>query len=150
MGPMEVKSISGHQYMCIFMCNYTSHVWVIFLKSKDKTLGTFKVFVLVIEKLMGLRTKYFHSDQGEFILDEFTEFLKEQGIIHKTSAPRTPQQNGIAVHDLNCAPQKGLNWRTPYELLFGRVLEVSYLCIFGYCVWVLSDQGKKWDAKAKY
>ena len=28
--------------------------------------------------------------------DEFTEFLKEQGIIRKTSAPRTPQQNGIA------------------------------------------------------
>ena len=83
--------------MCIYMSNHTSHVWVIFLKSKDKTFGMFKVFVLMIKKLTGLRVKYFHSDQGgEFMLHEFTEFLKEQGIICKTLAPRTPQQNGIA------------------------------------------------------
>ena len=55
----------------------------------------------------------------------------------------------VAAHILNCAPQKGLNWRTPYELLFGRVPEVFYLCIFGCCIWVLSNQGRKWDTKAK-
>jgi len=27
---------------------------------------------------------------------EFTEYLEETGIIHKTSAPRTPQQNSVA------------------------------------------------------
>ena len=27
---------------------------------------------------------------------EFTEYLEEHGIIHETSAPRTPQQNGVA------------------------------------------------------
>ena len=27
---------------------------------------------------------------------EFTKFLEDNGIIHETSAPRTPQQNGVA------------------------------------------------------
>jgi len=55
---------------------------------------------------------------------------------------------GTAAHILNRAPRRGLNWRTPFELLFGRVPNVSYIQIFGCRAWVLNDQGKKWDPKA--
>ena len=113
--------------------------------------------------------------------NEFTTFLEEQGITREMSAPRTPQQNGvaermmqtqvggaramlqhsglsndfwaeatsIAAHTLNRAPWKNLGWRIPYELLFGQVPEVSYLCIFGCHAWVYNNQRKKWDPKAK-
>ena len=30
--------------------------------------------------------------------DLFTRFLEEQGITRETSAPNTPQQNGVAEH----------------------------------------------------
>ena len=108
---------------------------------------------------------------------EFTKYLEENGIIHETSAPRTPQQNGVAermnqtllggaramlhhagmttgfwseaihvaAHVLNRAPRSGLNWKTPYELLFGRKPEVSHLRVFGCRAWVIDDQAKKWD-----
>ena len=51
----------------------------------------------MIEKLTGLQIKFFRSDRGgEFMSDEFTQFLEEHGITRETSAPRTPQQNGVA------------------------------------------------------
>ena len=113
--------------------------------------------------------------------DGFNVFLEEHGITRETSAPRTPQQNGVAermiqtlvggaramlqhsgmskgfwaeamgaaAHVLNRAPRKGLGWRTPYELLFGRVPEVSYFRVFGCRAWVYNDRGKKWDPKSK-
>ena len=41
-GPMEVNSIGRHRYACVFTCDCTSFAWVYLLKSKDKTLNTFK------------------------------------------------------------------------------------------------------------
>ena len=180
-GPMEVNSINGNRYICVFTCDCTSFVWVYLLKSKDKTLDAFKRFVPMVEKLTGYKIKFFHSDRGgEFMSDEFTKFLEEQGITRETSAPRTPQQNGVAermnqtliggaralihhsgmskgfwaeavsvaAHVINRAPRKGLGWRTPYELLFGRIPDVSYLRVFGCRAWVFNDNAKKWDPKS--
>ena len=97
MGPMEPASIGGHRYAYVFTCDYTGHVWTYFLKSKDQSLKTFRAFVLTIEKLTGHAIKYFRSDRGgEFMSAEFSTFLEEQGITRETSAPCTPQQNGVA------------------------------------------------------
>ena len=97
MGPMEPASIGGHRYAYVFTCDYTGHVWTYFLKSKDQSLKTFRAFVLTIEKLTGHAIKYFRSDRGgEFMSAKFSTFLEEQGITRETSAPCTPQQNGVA------------------------------------------------------
>jgi len=112
---------------------------------------------------------------------DFDTFLEEQGITRETSAPMTPQQNGLAermmqtlkggarallvhsgmsegfwaeamataAHVINRSPRKGLDWRTPYELLYGHVPNVSYLRIFGCRAWVLNDKATAWDPKAK-
>ena len=96
-GPMEVNSIAGHRYICVFTCDHTSFAWVYLLKSKDDTLDKFKHFVPMIEKQTGSKIKFFRSDRGgEFMSDEFTKFLEEQGITQETTAPGTPQQNGVA------------------------------------------------------
>jgi len=56
-----------------------------------------------------------------------------------------------SVHVLNRSPRKGLDWKTPYEVLFGRIPEVSYLRVFGCRAWVHThkDQKKKWDPTSK-
>ena len=61
-GPMEIRSKGGHYFTCVFTCDYSSHVWVNFLKSKDQTFGVFKKFVTDVEKLLGLKIKFFHLD----------------------------------------------------------------------------------------
>ena len=100
MGPMEPNSLGGHCYVCCLTCDNTSYVWVFFLKSKDQTLLNIKAFVLMIEKRTSLKIKFFHSDRGgEFMSDEFTRFLQEQGITCEMSAPYTPQQNRVTCQD---------------------------------------------------
>ena len=45
---------------------------------------------------MGLKIRFFQLDRGgEFMGKEFDAFLADKGIIRKTSAPDTPQQNGL-------------------------------------------------------
>ena len=181
MGLMEVVSIGRARYTCVFTCDHSSHVWTYFLKSKDKTLKTFKAFVTMIEKLTGLQIKFFRSDRGrKFMSDGFTQFLEEHSITHEALAPQTPQQNGVAermnqtllggacamvqhtgttkgfwakaigvaTHIINHAPRKHLAWRTPYEILFGRVPNVSYLRVFRCRAWVLNNQ--HWGQRGCY
>ena len=56
-----------------------------------------------------------------------------------------------ATHILNRSLRKGLDWKTPHELLFGRVPDISYLRVFGCCAWVhvSKDQKEEWDSNAK-
>ena len=49
----------------------------------------------------------------------------------------------VATHIFNQAPRKGLDWCTPYKLLYGRILDILHLCIFGCAAWVLQEKGKK-------
>ena len=97
MGPMEVQSIGGASYCCVFTDDKTSFVWVYFLKSKDQTFGKFREFKAMAENPSRRKIKFFHSDHGgEFLSNEFSEYLMEHGIVQETSAPHTPQQNGVA------------------------------------------------------
>jgi len=90
-------SINGHRYAISFTCDYTDHVWSLPTKSKDQTLVTFKMFSAQVKQQHSLNIWYFRSDRGgEVMSKEFTDYLASEGIIHKTSAPNTPQQNGLA------------------------------------------------------
>ena len=95
-GPMAVNAIGRYRYTCVFTCGGTQYVWVYYLKSKDQTLRTFKTFIAWIEKLTGRTIQKFRSDcRGEFTSAAFDEFLAEHSITQETSAPYTPQQNGL-------------------------------------------------------
>ena len=50
-----------------------------------------------VEAQTGLKIRFFRSDRGgKFMGKEFDTFLADKGIIRETSAPDTPQQNGLA------------------------------------------------------
>ena len=96
-GPIQTTSIRGHHYAITFTCDKTSHTWSLPLKSKDQVLGVFKKFVNEVQNEIGLRIGFFRSDRGgEFMGKEFDDFLALHGIIRETSAPYTPEQNGLA------------------------------------------------------
>lgn len=51
----------------------------------------------MVEKEKGMLIKVLRYDGGgEYFLDEFNDYLKEQGILRKYSCKSTPQHNGIA------------------------------------------------------
>ena len=50
-----------------------------------------------MSNLTGKKVKILRSDNGgEYLSEEFTEYLKEQGISHQLTVPYNPAQNGVA------------------------------------------------------
>ena len=85
------------QYYCIFVDDYSRFTWYYTLQHKDQLADAFKHFKARIENESGTKIKILHTDHGgEFISNSLQKYLKEHGIIHRTSAPYTPEQNGTA------------------------------------------------------
>ena len=77
--------------------DYSRFSWVKFLRFKNKSFSKFRIFVTLIERKTGNSIGRIHSDHGgEFDNKEFEEFCNTLGIEYNFSAPRTPQQNGVA------------------------------------------------------
>jgi transposase InsO family protein len=66
------------------------------LQDKSETQGTLKRFLRRAQNEFELKVKKIRSDNGsEFKNLQVEEYLEEEGIKHKFSAPYTPQQNGV-------------------------------------------------------
>ena len=67
------------------------------MQRKSETFGKFKEFLAKAEKQLGKSLKTLRSDRGgEYLDNEFEDYLLEHGIVSQLTAPRTPQQNGVA------------------------------------------------------
>lgn len=65
------------------------------IRNKDDVFEEFKAYKALMENRHGAKIKCIQSDNGrEYINRKFAEFLIEQGIEQRTSAPYSPQQNG--------------------------------------------------------
>ena len=80
-GPMNTTSNGGNRYFLTFIDDCSRKTWVYFLKEKSEVFGHFKTFKAMIEKQSGFMLKTLRSDRGgEYVSNEFEEFLKENGI----------------------------------------------------------------------
>ncbi|KAJ9562511.1 hypothetical protein OSB04_007671 [Centaurea solstitialis] len=96
-GPTNVMSIGKKSYCLVIIDDYSRFTWVFFLRTKDETSGLIKTFVKRVENQVNLRVKVIRSDNGtEFKNADLNSFCEEKGIERQFSAPRTPQQNGVA------------------------------------------------------
>ncbi|GJT60323.1 retrotransposon protein, putative, ty1-copia subclass [Tanacetum coccineum] len=116
-----------------------------------------------VENQIGKTIKALRSDRGgEYISQEFKDYLKACGIVQQLTPPYTPQHNGVserrnhtlldmvrsmmnlttlplsfwdyalesATRILNMVPTKKVD-KTPYELWYGKVPNLSYLKVWG-------------------
>nr|CAA49283.1 gag,protease,endonuclease, reverse transcriptase,RNaseH [Volvox carteri f. nagariensis] len=96
-GPMSVESYGGNSYVATFLDEYTGLSVVSFLKLKSEAIAVVKSVLTLLENQCGQKVKEVRTDRGrEYLNAELREFYGERGIVHQTSAPYTPQQNGIA------------------------------------------------------
>jgi hypothetical protein len=52
-----------------------------------------------LEHQSGLKAQHFQTDNGtKFVNTEMNEFCQINGVIHETTNPYLPEQNGIAKH----------------------------------------------------
>nr|GFB57772.1 retrotransposon protein, putative, Ty1-copia subclass [Tanacetum cinerariifolium] len=150
-------SKKGASYFINFTDDYSRYGYVYLLKHKHKVFETFKVFKNEVENQLGKTIKALRSDRGgEYISQEFKDYLKACGILQQLTPPYTPQHNGVserrnqtllnmvrsmmslttlpkrdyaletAARILNMVPTKKVD-KTPYELWHGKVPNLSYL-----------------------
>ena len=96
-GPNRVASLGGKYFCLVIVDDYSRYTWVFFLSQKNDTFDTFRTFTKKVQNELELKIKTIRSDHGgEFENHDFTNLCDELGITHQFSAPRTPQQNGVA------------------------------------------------------
>ncbi|GJR40343.1 retrotransposon protein, putative, ty1-copia subclass [Tanacetum coccineum] len=71
--------------------------YVYLLKHKHEVFETFKVFKNEVENQLGKTIKDLRSDRGgEYISQEFKDYLKACGIVQQLTPPYTPQHNDVS------------------------------------------------------
>ena len=96
-GPMPGRSKGGSRYFVTFIDDHTRRTFVYFIRSKDQVEKRFREFKSLVENQLQCRIKGLRSDNGgEYISYHLKDVLRQAGIVHETSAPYCPQQNGTA------------------------------------------------------
>ncbi|GJS36239.1 retrotransposon protein, putative, ty1-copia subclass [Tanacetum coccineum] len=96
-GPLRHVSIQYASYFITFTDDYSRYGYIYLLKHKHEVLETFKVFKNEVENQLEKIIKAFRSDRGgEYISQEFKDYLKACGIIQQLTPPYTPQHNGVS------------------------------------------------------
>ena len=96
-GPFNVQARGGYEYFVTFTDDYSRYGHVYLMRRKSDTFEKFKEYRALVEKQLGKVIKTLRSDRGgEYLLGEFEDHLKEEGIVSQLTAPGTPQQNGVS------------------------------------------------------
>ena len=134
------------------------------MSSKGEAFDKFKAYTNIEGNNTSSKLKRFHSDNArEYLTSEFDEFCIEEGILHTTSAPYSPEQNGsserinrtllnkvralliqsnlakkywgeaitAAVYLYNRTPHSAIDYKTPYELKYGKKPDLKNIKIWG-------------------
>lgn len=90
-------SRDNKKYFVTFIDEKSKYTWLTLLPSKDKVFDAFLNFQNYVTNQFNGKIKVLRSDNGgEYTSHKFKEHLANHGIIHQTSCPYTPQQNGVA------------------------------------------------------
>lgn len=98
-GPITPASKGGAKYIATFLDDYTKFSVVRLLKQKNGVQVVLpEVFNFMERQCQGNHcVKALRTDNGtEYVNEEVSQYLSNNGIVHQTSNPYTPQQNGKA------------------------------------------------------
>lgn len=96
-GPMQTGSHGGKKYFVSFTDDFTKCCTIYFMTHKSEVLDKFKEFEAAVTTETGLKIGGLRTDNGgEYVSEQFRNFLKLKGIQHELTIPYTPQQNGTA------------------------------------------------------
>ena len=96
-GPTSTKSFGGNFYALVIVDDYSRFTWTLFLVHKNEAFHAFRKYAKKVQNEKSSKIISIRSDHGgEFQNAMFEEYCDEHGISHNFSAPRTPQQNGVA------------------------------------------------------
>ena len=96
-GPAPVHSTSGARWLDIFVDDMTRFTWAYLLKHKSDLSTIIPQFYTLIKTQFSASICRFRSDNPrDYVNSTLTTFFQTHGIVHKTTCPYAPQQNGVA------------------------------------------------------
>ncbi|GJS78154.1 zinc finger, CCHC-type containing protein [Tanacetum coccineum] len=87
-------SLGNKKYVITFIDDASRFCYVYLLHAKDEALDKFRIYKTEVELQQNDLVKTLRTDRGGEYYDPV--FFQYVGIIHETTAPYTPQQNGVA------------------------------------------------------
>ncbi|GKB12605.1 retrovirus-related pol polyprotein from transposon TNT 1-94 [Tanacetum coccineum] len=127
-GPMRIASINGKRFVLVIVDDYSRYTWVLFLRSKDEAPEEIKTFLKKITVLLQAPVIIVKIDNcTEFKNQVLQEYFSSVGISHQASfvliSTACYTQNRSIIH-------RRFD-KTPYELINGSKLDISFLHVFG-------------------
>ena len=96
-GPMEKATPNGARYFVLFIDDYSGWRFIFFLKHKSEAASKFMELINVLRGETGNLVRTLRTDGGgEWASNAFAEWLTRKGIRHESSAPHTPEQDGVS------------------------------------------------------
>ncbi|KAK2418425.1 putative mitochondrial protein [Trifolium repens] len=131
-GPSRVPSTLGYKYYVTFIDDFSRCTWIFLMKDRSELFNIFKNYCSEIMTQFGKTIRILRSDNAkEYFSDRFNSFMHSKGIIHQSSCPHTPQQNGVAErkhrHIVDTARTLLLNANVPLKFWGDAVLTANYL-----------------------
>lgn len=131
-GPSRVTSILGPKYFVTFIDEFSRCTWIYLLKERSELFGVFQNFFKEIQNQFNSSIRILRSDNAkEYFSASFNSFMAHNGIIHQSSCPHTPQQNGIAErkhrHIIETARTLLIHANVPSKFWGDAVLTAVYL-----------------------
>ncbi|CAJ2656645.1 unnamed protein product [Trifolium pratense] len=131
-GPNRTSTLSHKKWFITFIDDHSRVCWVYLLKGKSDVCQAVKDFVKMVQNQFQTNIQVFRSDNGkEYFNTMLSDFFRENGIVHQSSCPNTPQQNGVAKrknrHLLEVARALLFASKVPNYLWGEAVLTAAYL-----------------------
>ncbi|CAL8163118.1 unnamed protein product [Prunus armeniaca] len=123
---------NGFRWFVTFIDDCTRLTWVFLLKNIHDVASILPELCTMVSTQFNAQVKVFRTDNGgEYVNNTLASFFLAQGIIHQTTTPFTPQQNGVSEcknHQLlEVARSLMLDMSVPHHLWGYAVLSAAYL-----------------------
>jgi hypothetical protein len=94
-GPSNIVGLDGSHFYLILVDHFTKYIWFYPMSNKSCVSCIFPQFKHLVEKQFHTTIKNIYLDNGgEFVA--LKQYFSIHGISHYTTAPHTPQQNGVS------------------------------------------------------
>ena len=94
---MSVHARGGFIYFITFIDDYSRFRYLYLMRYKSEAFEKFKEFINEVEKQLGINIKSLRLDRdGEYLSQEFLDYLRDNGILSQWTPPYMPQHNGVA------------------------------------------------------
>ena len=96
-GPLEETSRGGARYLATFLDDFSKLSTVEPVAQKSEVATKVKEVFQRLETQTGQKLQKVRTDRGgEYLNTELDGYYKSKGVVHQTTAPYTPEQNGVA------------------------------------------------------